>query len=78
MGKARAKKMEFTQQAQPVWVGRVPFHATSVLALCTLCKKTMPTETIAQHAEKKHKKLWDGVLAGQLGLPLTSTPDVPR
>lgn len=62
------------------WVGRVPFRLEDEghRAECALCKRRVAPERAAAHAHSRHKSLAGGVLAGQLGLPETRTPDVPR
>ena len=65
--------------SEPLFVGRVRFEAqTANIVQCTVCKKMMQRASAAAHAREKHRGMSEGVLAGQLGLPFTRTPDVPR
>jgi hypothetical protein len=64
-----------------LWVGRVWFYEKPddpAKLVCVECEKAFAPEKCATHARKRHKKLYDGVLPGQLGMPGTGTPDVPQ
>jgi len=62
------------------FVGRVFFHIYTEKenVCCNECGKWLDASIAAEHARKRHRGRADGVLAGQLGLPFTNTPDVPR
>jgi hypothetical protein len=61
-------------------VGDVCFYASHEegKVFCHLCSANMQANRAAAHARRKHAKQAKGVLTGQLGLPFTRTPDVPR
>jgi hypothetical protein len=62
------------------WVGRVRFTpiAGKKRVTCEACGAKVMPQKAAAHARRRHRGDSEGVLAGQLGLPHTQTPDVPR
>lgn len=60
------------------WVGRVYFELLDTGKVrCAVCGAKIAPDKAAQHALRRHKSASEGVLAGQMGLPFTETPDVP-